>query len=297
MRYKVVLWGIGVLYNKMLNTFRYLERENQIEIVGVTASEIPEYKSIDGYPIIAKEKITSLEYDYVIILSDDFFDEIVKSAIENLHVLRDKILSYRILELPYFDFDKYIELKNSRLSIVSNNCWGGMISNTLCLENLSPFKNLYLTDEHYLKLLGNLRYYLSCEPIFDRWEIEVHSGIRYPVGKLGDVEVHYNHDTEWETVITNWSRRIKKFNWDNVMVEMYTSDSTFERKFADLNQFTNKVCFVPWEAETDSSMQLLSFDSKKEFWEIVLESTTVSGKSFDMISLLLNKRKIRVTNY
>jgi len=108
-------------------------------------------------------------------------------------VPRDKLVTYRVLEIPRFRFDQYIKLKESRVSIVSNNCWGGLIYHTLGMECLSPFKNLYLEDADYLKLLGNLKYYLNCDLQFQEYAIEIHSGAKYPVMRLDDVSVHCNH--------------------------------------------------------------------------------------------------------
>lgn len=47
----------------------------------------------------------------------------------------DILLSGYILQIPYFNFEKYVQLSKSRISILSNNCWGGVVYKTIVCSN------------------------------------------------------------------------------------------------------------------------------------------------------------------
>lgn len=290
MKYRLVIWGTGAVYNRHVNLLKYYELKNEIEIIAVTSSDIAHTQTIDGYKTVPLNGISSLTFDFILIMNDASVLEIKESAV-NMGVGSEQILFYKILEIPNLVFDQYIKLKQSRISIISNNCWGGTIYNTLGMECLSPFKNLFLEDDSYLKMLGNLEYYLECEPDVGGFATDVHSGKRYPVLKLDDVLVHCNHDLEHETAIRNWKRRLKKINRDNLFIEMYTEDKQSAEKFVQLEGYSRKVCFVPFASNEKELYHLPLFPGQSELWEAVISSAR-NGKnsiSYNIIELLSGK--------
>lgn len=124
MKYKVVIYGIGEQYNRNFNILKYFEVLGQFEIVGITAKWTPDACYLDGHRIIKYEDLFITEFEYIVIMSDIFFGEIVTELVQK-GVSRSKLLSYRVLQIQNLDFGKYIEFKKSNISIVSNNCWGG----------------------------------------------------------------------------------------------------------------------------------------------------------------------------
>ena len=54
-------------------------------------------------------------------------------------------------------------LKNKHFTIISDNCWGGRIYQELGLPYQSPFIGLFIYSPDYVKLLANLKHYLSGE--------------------------------------------------------------------------------------------------------------------------------------
>ena len=122
--YKIIIWGTGSIYNQLLNTIHYFELSNQIEVIALAANENLNYMTLDGYPIIHKDEIPAKAYDYIIVASDIYFNEIVNDAVTNIGIGRDKIIPFRVMHIPNLKFDEYVRLRNSNLSIVSNNCWG-----------------------------------------------------------------------------------------------------------------------------------------------------------------------------
>ena len=77
---RLILWGMGAIYNQMKNTVSWYELKGQISVIAVTAKAIPTYNSLDGYPIVPADKVKDLEFDYIVILSDKYFSSIMKEA-------------------------------------------------------------------------------------------------------------------------------------------------------------------------------------------------------------------------
>lgn len=290
MRYNVIIWGIGGIYNKHVNTLKYLEYKEQIEIVAITAKEYSFLDKIDGYPVINKNQIKNLLFDYLIIMSEKGKEQIQQEAL-GLGIPREKILPHKILDIPNFVFCKYIKLKDSKISIISNNCWGGIVYETLGLECISPFKNLFVIENEYLKLLHNLEYYLESSLELSRFAIDDDGKKKYPIMRLRDVDVHCNHDMESEKAQENWNRRCKKINYNNLFVAMYTKSRKLAEEFLNI-KYEKKVCFVPFESKSDDLISLREVDSQKEFWECVNSNGGIGNGSYsyNLIDLLLNEK-------
>ncbi|MCI8312757.1 MAG: DUF1919 domain-containing protein [Lachnospiraceae bacterium] len=290
MNYKIIIWGLGNIYNKHVNLVKYFEMNNQIEVVALTATSIPDFSYVDGYPLISPNEISDIYYDYIIVMNDKHFENIVIDAIK-YGVLREQILPYRILEIPFLDFREYIKLKKSNISIISNNCWGGAVYHTLGLECQSPFKNLFVNDEDYIKLLQKLDYYMLCELKLDHYDIDVHSNQRYPVMLLDNIYVHCNHDNNPDEVIKKWNRRKLKLNYNNLFVEMYTENKEIANDFLKLNQYIKKICFVPFDNSSKELIQLKSYPGQKEFHEVVNSNARIGNNSLDykIVDLLNGK--------
>lgn len=289
MKYKVIIYGIGEQYNKNYNILKYYELTDQICIVGVTAKWIPNASSLDGYKLVSIGELHTITYDYIVIMSDIYFDEIVNDLVYR-KISRDKLISYRVLQVPHLDFTSYIELKESRISIISNNCWGGVIYRTLGMECLSPFKNLSLEEEDYLKLLKNFKYYMGCNPVFLEYSYNKNSKMEYPVMLLDDVKLHCNHDTNPEEAATKWNRRKAKLNYDNLFVEMYTENRETMEKFLALEEYDRKVCFVPFQTDKQNVVQLSLYPGQSMFWETVNSNAGNGANSivYNSLNLLLD---------
>ena len=57
---KVLIWGMGSIYNKMRNILSYYEMKKEMPIVGITAKEIPHFKYVDDIEILSYENIKAL---------------------------------------------------------------------------------------------------------------------------------------------------------------------------------------------------------------------------------------------
>ena len=142
----------------------------------------------------------------------------------------------------------------SDFSIVSNNCWGGSVYQSLRRPYLSPFAGLFLMAPCYLALLEDLRGQLAHPPRpADETRYEIARAVRgrlvprYPIGLLGDaVELHFLHYATWEEALDKWLRRTARIRGDRLFVkfgDQNESSAALVRRFLGL-PFARKICLT-----------------------------------------------------
>lgn len=132
-------------------------------------------------------------------------------------------------------------LKNLNPTIISSNCNGGIIYHDLKLPFNSPTINLSMDTDDFIKLVGNLKYYLEQEIV----EIE-DKNYDFPCGMLEDIKIRFNHYKTFQEAVDKWNERKKRINWDNIYVMGIDGDNaTYEslKKFDEL-PYENKVIFT-----------------------------------------------------
>lgn len=142
-------------------------------------------------------------------------------------------------------------LKNRDFTIISNNCWGGLISQHYGLPYRSPTCGLGIRGYDYIKFCANLKYYLSLRLKFIKFEDSKfkaqYKGFKsFPVAKLGDIEIYFSHYDSEEEAAEKWYRRAKRINWDNIIFKLSHRESFTEedvKAFASLD-VPNKLIFA-----------------------------------------------------
>ena len=163
---------------------------------------------------------------------------------------------------------KAIDRKNRRkllkqeVSIIASNCNGGVIYHDLGLQYQSPFINLWIKPDDFIKLLSDLRGYLSCELRFVGEE-----GISYPVAVLKDIYIYFQHYKTEEEAEICWKRRLKRMDFDNIAVFFTDRDGcTYENlKRFDSLPYVRKVVFTHVDyPELKSAYYMDSFSKEQE---------------------------------
>ena len=133
-----------------------------------------------------------------------------------------------------------VRLKNKDVTLICSNCGGGFLYHWLGLKFNSPFINLYLTNEDYIKALEDRENFLDAEIVEDTSGDET-----YPVGigYLG-IKIHFMHYATFEEAIEKWNRRKARINPDNIAF-MFTNYGgyTLLEQFDKL-PFKHKVAFT-----------------------------------------------------
>ena len=288
--YDILIWGTGKGYDSCISILKWLELREEIRLVGITSND-NYYACLDGMEFIPKNKLNSISFDYVLVTSNKSFYEICNEGVL-LGITRDKFIPGDVLYINGFSFNKYMRLLHSKITIISDNCWGGITYHYLHLKFHSPFVNMYIDDDEYLRLIGNLKEYLAEPLAYYGKEFNQVEKFEYPVFKLGDVKLHMNHYHSIEEGESAWYERLKRVNWNNLFVMMYTQSKNVAIEFSELS-YEKKVCFVDFDdVKHPSIMPIKPFmcrtDKSKMLWEYILDIAAGRMAYYDVWSLLLD---------
>ena len=101
------------------------------------------------------------------------------------------------------------KLKNKDISIFCNNCVGAVMAHDLGLPFKSPFVNLWLYPKDYIKFCEDIDHYINCNLIFIT---PCEKNISYPVAKLDDITIYFQHYHTNEEAAQCWEKRKKRIN-------------------------------------------------------------------------------------
>lgn len=153
------------------------------------------------------------------------------------------------------------KLKNKDFSVIASNCNGAFLLHDLGLRFNSPFVNLWMKPDDYVKMLSNLRYYLNCD-----LEFVEEDGINYPIGLLDDVRIYFQHYTTPEQAKEKWVERSKRINFDNLFIMFTDRDGCTYQNLCDFDAlpYKNKVVFthIPYP-ELKSAFYIQGWESEE----------------------------------
>lgn len=285
MKSRIVVWGLGQVYRKYVSVIKRLEDQGQLEVVGVTDQEKRDVEE-DGYPYLEISEIMTKQFDYLVTAAEPNIRAKTRKSAVDMGIPESIILPIHILALPGIQLKKYADLYASGLSVIAINCWGGLILHRLGMKFNSPFVNLFVRSCDYIKLLQNFQYYMSCPFEFVRWNYDSNTKLQYPVMKIGDVEIHCNHDNKIEDAVEKWNRRKKRINYDNLFVMYYTSDPEAAAAFDDL-KFKKKICFTSFESDLKSAFYLKICETlDTPFFNVVNGCASGRYEAYNPIDLL-----------
>ncbi len=150
------------------------------------------------------------------------------------------------------------QLKYTDFTIISNNCWGGIVYQYFGLQYSSPTVGLFMMDDDYIKFLERLDYYLSQPLVFishteskyqERLQRETTAKECYPIALLDDIEVHFLHYKSTEEAQKKWEYRKTRINKNRLLVKMSqrsSDDLNILEQFEKL-PYKNKICFTEYE--------------------------------------------------
>ena len=104
----------------------------------------------------------------------------------------ERIEEYQKREWEVYKRRKRRRIQNTEFSIIASNCCGTFIYYDMGLPYLSPTINLSMGMNDFVKLAGNLKWYLEQE------FVEVEGNGNCPVGLLGDIKIDFVHYDTFE---------------------------------------------------------------------------------------------------
>lgn len=236
---KCVIWGSGEIYKKHVKNLKWDENIGKIAVCGIVSKEVFG-NELDGWNILQREDLPTIDFDVLLIAAKNTYNEIQKEA-ALLQIPDNVICPIDIVSNLNLDWEKYLLLKKRGITIFSNNCWGGVVYHYYRLPFMSPFINMSESDVDYLKFLSNPKKYLNSELEFVKYSQANNHG--YPIGRLDDTLLHFIHYSTFGEAIDKWNTRVKRIEWDNLVVMMISDNEECIKQFCEL-PYTYKICFT-----------------------------------------------------
>lgn len=181
-------------------------------------------------------------------------------------------------------------LKNKNFSLISNNCIGGITCSDLVQPFNSPTVGCFFYSDCYLKFCENLKHYLSLE-LEQATSSKYIDSYPYILGKLGDIEIHFIHDSSFAEVKEKWERRKKRVDFDNLFFVMSDRDICDE---GDIERFLRlddgKSVFFGARKRSNLDNFIHCYNEKGEITTQFFAMYRVHEKYFDMVEWLNTKR-------
>lgn len=108
---------------------------------------------------------------------------------------------------------------NTDFCIISNNCWGAEFYIERNIQYNSPFVGLFIPPFQFVRMVNNLPSYLKLDLVFIKktrvkeYE-ELHLKKQYPIGLVGDIELHFLHYEDENEAREKWTRRLSRMPQD-----------------------------------------------------------------------------------
>ncbi len=305
MRKKCLIWGSGEDYQKLYNLIKYEELKGNISIVAIVSKDF-DGRMYDGYRVISLAEIsTNIEFDYIIVASSKYYYDILIDAEKLLGNIREKIVDGKVMNIPGFDFGDYIKLRENPVSIITNDCFGGILYHYLNLEFSSPFINCWIGADDFLQLVNDLREYMK-QPLLLKYEGDMY---QCPVGTLtylqNEICIHFNHSYSFDEAKRDFERRRNRINWDNIFICSNFSNRAYTENFAKLPYRKKNITAEDFGIE--GSIALLGYEYEyndrqkdvsqtREFWNYMHNMNNFT-KEIDIFRMLLGKNEIKRNYY
>lgn len=243
---------------------------------------------IDDIPVYNITKITNIvSQDDFLVVSDDVTDYIDQETFNESHIIPARV----IINFVGFDLKDYIKLKKRGISIISDTCWGGMVYHALGMRFTSPLINTSVAKSDFLMLIGNLKYYFSCE----MEKYSERDAYTPPIGILdGKVKIMFNHYLDFEEGKRMWEKRITRVNYSNIFIQ-----TNADMNDQDIKQFDNcpynKKAFSRIPKENKDIVYLSQYESSEvriatgEFTgyiQNIIQSRPLYPRPIDLLKML-----------
>lgn len=130
-----------------------------------------------------------------------------------------------------------LRLKNKAMTILANNCNGGFILHDLNQPFNSPFVNLYLEPNDFIRYVKDINYYNKQELVF------ISENYPFPVAYLGDIKIYFMHYTSEQEAQEKWQIRSQRINLNNLFIILTARDNYSEQDLKEFDElpYRNKV--------------------------------------------------------
>lgn len=186
----------------------------------------------------------------------------------------------RQVKKKYLDKNLH-KLSVSNFTIISSNCWGGILYQDLGLNYQTPFVNQYMHTPCFLKLVKRFPEYMNMELSVSSKSKYFPSATLYPVGHLGDVEIHFIHYSIEDNVIGKWNERKARMHSDKLLFVLCERDQCTADDLKEFDQLpVNKLMFTAKTYDLKNSFKVFSFGKE------VLSADLMGGFSYPKVDII-----------
>lgn len=145
--------------------------------------------------------------------------------------------------------------------IIANNCWGAEVYKHYQRPYNTPVVGLFFYPNDYLNFVKNLRINLSSPLTFTKTSRNVNGELKYPIGLVNGIEIHFLHYKTEDEATQKWSRRCARVPANDSLLYFKFDDrdganAEHIRAFHELN-FQNSICFTKDNfAEFETNVQI-----------------------------------------
>ena len=188
--------------------------------------------------------------------------------------------------------------RNKEFVIISNNCWGAEFYITLGVPYNTPFVGLFIFGPDYIRLLENIDHYLDLKLNSKQGSKWVEGSIKYPIGVLDDIEIHFMHYKDESEAKSKWDRRLARMNaitdknkYFFKICDRDLTDANIIRKFHNLS-FKNKISFGITRSNDKNHIQIKENENNQS----VPDGVKLYRYSYKYIDVLEWVNSGRITN-
>ncbi len=182
---------------------------------------------------------------------------------------------------------KFYRMKviNKNVSIISQNCLGGVISHDLGLRFLSPTVNLYMTSSDFMLFVENLRLFKDADMRF------IQSDRNYPVAEcfLGEkkITIYFVHYHSCEEAQKKWRERYTRINYENVRVVMTDRDGLTEDILDRFEKLPyKKILFSAKILDMKDTIFVKEFSGKEQVGDLISFSTLFGKRVYEKFNIV-----------
>lgn len=182
------------------------------------------------------------------------------------------------------------------IHIISDNCWGQGVYNTLNSPYYTPFISMYIHTPDYIKLLSNLDSYLNSKfTLVDHLSsshYNTYNVVELPdqvIGKLNDIEVIFYHcKKSAEEVFEAWYRRKERLPKDKKEIVVKLCNQFLPREckqriiYKDFSTHLENFYKLPYYKKISITDRLYSYPNNYRILDRHFEDNLKMGREFEL---------------
>lgn len=152
-----------------------------------------------------------------------------------------------------------------KYTFLGNTCVSGWVYHYLGVKYNNPFIwHLILDDDDFIKVCENFQHYINQTPIFVDEDIKNgrylnHHSIpkTYPIMRLDDVNFHFIHHKDKQTVLDNYKKRIDRLSDSKIIPVAWDSEIKCPKALEKFNNLPLKFLAKNVKTQEDAAKNII----------------------------------------